>query len=350
MNDANPDSDFQHATPPLRETRLRVAVVGAGISGLICARTLLDHGLTVTVFQKSRGVGGRMATRRTAEGPPFDHGAQYFTVRDERFERYVKSWIQDGIVAPWEARICTLTDGRSEWSQETTSRLVGVPGMSTICRRLAKDLDIHFGRRVAAPESVHGRWRLRDVEGAELDMFDCVITSAPAPQSAELLAGAPALHEAARSVRVNGCWAALLAFDKSLAIPFDGAFVHDSLLSWIARNNSKPQRGNQESWVLHATPEWSNTRLEDEPDQVLPRLLDALWTATGAAPRTPIYAAGHQWRWAIPQDPLPTHCLLDSRVRLGACGDWCSGPRVEGAFLSGMAVAERVLAEVKSCG
>ena len=70
MNDANPDSDFQHATPPLRETRLRVAVVGAGISGLICARTLLDHGLAVTVFEKSRGVGGRMATRRTAEGPP----------------------------------------------------------------------------------------------------------------------------------------------------------------------------------------------------------------------------------------------------------------------------------------
>ena len=183
----DPDRYFQHATRPRREPRLRVAVVGAGISGLICARTLVDHGTDVVVFEKSRGAGGRMATRRTAEGAQFDHGAQYLTVRDGRFERYVKSWLQDGIVAPWESRIGTLTCGRWEGTRTTTPRYVGVPGMSAICRHLAADLDIQFGRRVAQPERDHGGWRLRDIEGEHLGVFDCVITSAPAPQSAELL-------------------------------------------------------------------------------------------------------------------------------------------------------------------
>lgn len=221
----DPDRFFQHATRPRREPSLRVAVVGAGISGLTCARTLADHGIDVVVFEKSRGAGGRMATRRTAEGAQFDHGAQYLTVRDGRFERYVKSWLQDGIVAPWESRICTLTCGRWEWTPKTTPRYVGVPGMGAICRHLAADLHIQFGRRVAPPERVHGSWRLRDVEGEHLGVFDCVITSAPAPQSAELLAIAPDLQQAARAVNMNGCWAALLVFDLSLGLPFDGAFL-----------------------------------------------------------------------------------------------------------------------------
>ena len=215
---------------------------------------------------------------------------------------------------------------------------------------MAKELEIRFDCRVVPPERDHGGWRLRDVSGAELGLFDYVITSAPAPQSAELLSGAPALQSAARSVRVNGCWAALLAFDKPLGLPFDAAFVHESALSWIACNSSKPERGGHESWVLHASPDWTNTCLEDDPDHVLPRLLDAFWTVIGAAPRTPIYAAGHRWRWAKPQEPLPTRCLFDSSLRLGACGDWCGGPRVEGAFLSGIAVADRVLADFESFG
>jgi hypothetical protein len=222
--------------------------------------------------------------------------------------------------------------------------------MSAICRHLAADLDIQFGRRVAPPERDHGGWRLHDVEGEHLGVFDCVITSAPAPQSAELLTGAPDLQQAAGSVSMNGCWAALLVFDQALELPFDGAFVHESALSWMARNNSKPQRGSQESWVVHASAEWTSTCLEDEPGEALPKLLDAFWQATAVTPRAPIYAACHRWRWALPPEPLPHRCLFDSALRLGACGDWCSGPRVEGAFLSGTAVAGRVLAEVETHG
>ncbi len=212
----DPDRYCKHTTRPLHQPRPRAAVIGAGVSGLICARTLLDHGVEVTVFEKSRGVGGRMATRRTVEGPRFDHGAQYFTVRDERFERYVKSWTQDGIVAPWEGRICSLIDGRPQWKENTTPRFVGVPGMSSICRHLAADLNIQFSTQVNAPERRENTWNICDVDGRHLGEFDYVISSAPAPQSAELLAGAPILQQQAKLTKMHACWAVMVSFDESL--------------------------------------------------------------------------------------------------------------------------------------
>ena len=331
----------------LHEPNVRVSLIGAGISGLVCARTLLDQGVLVTIFEKSRGVGGRMATRRTAEGFRFDHGAQYFTVRDERFERYVKAWMQDGIVARWEGRIGTLINGNLQQKQKTTPRYVGVPAMNSICRHLAADLNVEFDTRVAPPELHEGLWRVSDEQGQPMGEFDCVITSAPAPQSAELLVAAPHMQQMAQAITMTGCWAVMVAFDHSLGLPCDGAFVHESPLSWISRNDTKPDRASQpECWVLHASPEWSSQWLERQPHEVLPQLIDAFWQATGVAPRAPCFAASHRWRYAISPEPLENRSLFDSQLGLGACGDWCSGPRVEGAFLSGIVMADKVLSHI----
>jgi hypothetical protein len=313
----------------------------------MCARTLVDHGLDVTVFEKARGVGGRMATRRTDQGPRFDHGAQYFTVRDERFKRFVDSWIQDGIVAPWEGNICTLTRGQLQSKEKTTPRFVGVPGMNSICRHLGKELHIEFQTQVCPPTLENGLWRITSEDGRQFGEFDYFITSAPAPQSAKLLAAAPGLQQTATATKMDGCWAVMLACKDSLGLPFAGAFVHDSPLSWVARNDTKPKRGSDfENWVLHASPDWTNEHLEADPQQVTPQLVDAFWQATGLTPREPIYAASHRWRYALPPQPIEERCLFEPQSRVGACGDWCSGPRVEGAFLSGASLAGRVLTEL----
>jgi predicted NAD/FAD-dependent oxidoreductase len=337
---------------PLREDttrkptrpRPRVAIIGGGISGLICARSLVDHGLEVVVFEKSRGVGGRMATRRTEAGPTFDHGAQYFTARDPIFRRYVSAWLDVGVAAPWEGRIATLNNGTLEAQQKQETRFVGVPSMNAICRHLSAGLEAVFSTRVLPPQRDDKCWRISDEGGNHLGVFDYVITSAPAPQSAVLLASAPRLQQQARQTSLRGCWAAMLAFDVSLGLHFDGAFVHDSLLSWVARNNSKPQRcGAGDTWVLHASPTWSDTHLEDDVNTLLPKLVDAFWQATGVPRRDPSFLRGHKWRYAIPSEPLDSRCLFDAELQIGACGDWCNGPRVEGAFLSGLTVAARVI-------
>lgn len=319
----------------------KVAVLGAGVSGLACARELRRHRLRVHVFDKGRGPGGRISTRRT-EGFQFDHGAQYFTVRDWGFGRAVADWTAAGAVAAWRGRIRILEQGEIRDAEDDTVRYVGVPGMSALTRRLAGDLRIATGVGITTVEPHGGGFRLRAGDES-YGTFDAVVVSAPAPRAVELLTPVPELAAQASQVRMQPTWAVLLGYDQPLDLPFDGAFIYGSALSWAARNNSKPGRQGGEAWVLHAGHEWSRKHLEAEPEAVLHDLLQAFGDATGRSLPEPVYRTAHRWRYAAPVEPLEPRCLLSSGGRVGVCGDWCGGPRVEGAFLSGQALAEQML-------
>ncbi len=328
-----------------------IAIIGAGISGLISARLLRDAGCNVRVIEKSRGVGGRMATRRSGHGLRFDHGAQYFTVRDQAFKQYVDQWQTAGFVDEWRGEIVDLQAGSTQAKDHSTARFVAVPGMNAVCKHLAEGLDIAYQTRLLPPLRVGAKWHLQADDGRDLGEFDWVITTAPAPQSAELLAAAPHLQQQAAGTAMSGCWAAMLAFDMPLGLNFEGAFVHGSMLSWIAQKDSKTGRshgddGRSECWVLHASPDWTNQHIDDEAESVLPRLVDAFWEATHAVRQVPHFATAHRWRYAIPSTPLAERYLLDRELQIAACGDWCSGPRVEGAFLSGLALTQSLIATI----
>jgi predicted NAD/FAD-dependent oxidoreductase len=247
-------------------------------------------------------------------------------------------------VARWEGRIYTLNHGCVQDEQEATPRFVGVPGMNAICRHLATNLDIRLCTKVEPPSFDSHGWHLADEEGNRLGTFDCVVISAPAPQTAFLLRHVPQLQQRTSGVRMRCCWALMLSFDRSLGLAFDGAVVEDSPLSWIARNAGKPRHNQEdETRVAHASPEWSDRRLDDDAADVREALVEAFWRASGAKSRRPSYVACHLWRYAVPQQPLEDGCLYDADLQIGACGDWCRGPGVEDAFLSGMAMAGRVL-------
>lgn len=324
--------------------RLDVAVVGAGLSGLACARTLVDHGHRVQVFDKARGPGGRMSTRR-AETWRFDHGAQYFTVRDRRFAPWVDSWRRQGLVARWRGVVAVLEGGRTLARDEVTERFVGVPGMNAVCQHLAGGIDVAFETLVGAIERSDQRWRVVSGDDSDLGRFDVVVVSAPAPQTATLLEdAAPQLAARASESEMAPCWAVMAGFADSLDIGFDGAFVHGSPLSWVARNASKPERPAGEAWVLQASPEWSRQHLELQGEDVVDRLVEAFRDAVGGLESAPVYGVAHRWRFALPIEPLAAACLFDAELGLAACGDWCGGPRVEGAFLSGCAAAARIVA------
>ncbi|QDT05020.1 Deoxyribodipyrimidine photo-lyase [Rubripirellula lacrimiformis] len=230
----------QRVTTPIRSSMPSVAVIGAGMSGLICARTLSDVGYEVTVFEKSRGVGGRMSTRRVDDQLRFDHGAQYFTAGDDRFKRYVDSWVQDGVVQPWQGRIVDLQGGLIQdqtMDQEQKvgiKRWVAVPGMNAIGKHLAADLKVQFGIRVAPLSRLGDRWALSSDDGMEFGKFDVAIVAVPAGQAAKLMAEAPKLADRAGEVEMSGCWAVMLTLQSDSDIEFDAATVHQSPLSWIS--------------------------------------------------------------------------------------------------------------------
>ncbi len=330
---------------PIAAKLPRVAVVGAGVAGLICARTLSDHGIDVTVFEKSRGVGGRLATRRFDDHAlSLDHGAQYFTANDPRFTRYVHSWMQQGLVEPWLGRIVELRWGGEIVEEKTgTPRYVGVPGMNAIAVHLATDLTIRQPTKIERlTRSEDGRWLLIDEQGEHSGPFDVVLSNLPPAQSLPIIEASDFL-ETVRTVNMQPCWALMTVADSVAAVPFDGAFVNQGPLAWICRNDRKPGRGQTPCLVAHASPDWSTEHLENEPEWVRQQLHEALEQTVGISIPDARTQVVHRWRYSIAANPLSDDCLWDPVAGLGACGDWCAGSRIEGAFLSGMAMAGCVL-------
>ena len=316
----------------MTETGKRIAIIGAGMAGLACAARLGRAGRPVELFDKGRGAGGRMSTRRldTPLGQAgFDHGAQYFTARGASFLSQVERWAADGVVAPWPAA------GSDAW--------VGTPGMNAPVRALAADQAVSWGYPVEALSSDGGGWRLDGPHGRS-DRFDIVVAALPAEQAASLLAGHdPVLAATAAASRTEPCWTVMAAFDQRLPIAPD-SLRDQGPLGWAARNSSKPGRGALEAWVLQASPDWSRRHLEDAADTVCGALFEALQQSAGGALPSPIALAAHRWRFARSAVGADG-CLWSPKTGLGCCGDWLTGPRVEGAWDSGVALAEQLLAD-----
>lgn len=319
---------------------MRIAVVGAGIAGLSAARALKDRGHEAIVFERSPAPGGRVATRqvRHLEMPrglagaalAFDHGAQYFTVRDRRFSELAAGWERDRIIARWTGRLVSFDDEGWDDIEDGTARYVGTPGMQAIAVAMADQLEIRYGERVESLQPL-------------LDTFDRVMVSIPAPEAARLVAHLPSLAERAAAVRMQPCWVVMAAFEERVGARFDAAFVHGSPLGWIARNTSKPKRDwKVDAWVLHATNAWSQAHVDDDPEHVGSFLMEAFEDLVRAGLPRAFYATVHRWRYANADPPLAAGALDDAASRITLCGDWCLGSRVEDAFLSGLAAVDHI--------
>ncbi|MBX2820986.1 MAG: FAD-dependent oxidoreductase [Rhodothermaceae bacterium] len=320
---------------------MRVAIIGAGVAGLAAARSLQNNGINVTLFDKSRGPGGRMATRRI-DDLAFDHGAQYFTVRDDRFRRQVHLWLQEGIVKEWRGSIGSVKNGTVQKKSVSTVRYVGAPRMSAITRSMSARLDIKFKTRIIDSHFDGSHWEITDENQMTYGSYDALVITTPPTQALPFLDQSPALKREIECIIMQPCWAVMASFNRPLPLSSDGLFVEDSPLSWICRNNSKPGRPESESWVLHGSPEWSSDHLEKKPDEILPLLLTAFFEATGLKSVKPDFAKAHRWRYALAENPLTQEYFWDEENRLAVCGDWCNGSRIEGAYLSGVSAAGRL--------
>ena len=310
---------------------LKIAIVGAGMAGLSCAEALAGAGAAVTLFDKGRGPGGRMSTRRLetpAGDAMFDFGAQYFTARDPGFLAQIDAWRVQGVAARWPLA------GDDAW--------VGTPAMNAPLRALAERHDARFSHRVEGLVRTDDGWR---VLGADFtaDAFDAVALAIPAEQAAPILSlHAFDLAQAALRVRSQPCWTLMAAFADPLPLP---PVLRDrGAIAWAARNNARPGRQGPESWVVQAGPQWSTLHLEQSAETAGAHLLAALADAAGTALPAPIAQSTHRWRYALSAG-TDLGVLWSRPARIGACGDWLLGPRVECAWLSGQALAARILTD-----
>jgi predicted NAD/FAD-dependent oxidoreductase len=315
-------------------------VIGAGIAGLSCAGALRDANVAVTLMDKGRRPGGRVATRR-ADGMVFNHGAQFASARGPGFAALLR------------------ISAAAPWPEAGAGRFAFQPGMSALPAAIAEGLTVLTERHVAFLHWRGDAWDARHFPAAAMrpgeiantggdiaGPFDAVLVAAPAPQAAALLdtAGHAALSAAARTAVIAPCWAVMARFPS----PVDGPGVLRSKtapIAWAARESSRPGGlAGAETWTLHAGAAWSRTHLEDPPETVCAALLAEFRSMTGAPEAD--WSRAHRWRHALVETPVGQPSLWDSAARLGACGDWCLGGRIEAAFDSGASLATQVIAAV----
>ncbi len=320
-----------------------IAIIGTGIAGLSAARALKDAGHVVQLFDKSRGSGGRMSSKRSEAGA-LDLGAQYFTARDRRFVNEVQRWQANGWAAEWEPQLYNFQSGQLSPSPDEQTRWVGTPRMSAITRALLDDLPVEFGCRITEVFQGQQHWNLLDADGGNHGPFSHVIIATPAHQATALLAAAPKLASTAAGVKMDPTWAIALAFDTPLDTPMEGCFVQDSPLDWLARNRSKPGRdATPDTWILHATSAWSKQHLDLPKEAIIELLHGAFAELLHCSMPAPSFSLAHRWLYARPAAGHEWGVLADADLGLYVCGDWCLSGRVEGAWLSGQEAARRLL-------
>mgnify|MGYP005627738243 FL=1 len=312
----------------------KIAIIGAGLSGLSTAHFLKDHA-EITLFEKACDVGGRISTRR-AEPYFFDHGAQYFTARTKAFQDFIQPLINQGIIERWSARYVKFDSDqiieRKNWIDDEP-RYVGVPGMNKIAKHLAEGLNVHINTRIVSLKRGN-TWQLTDESGQLYSDFDWVISTAPSPQAAEFLPKKFKYYDDIKDVEMRACFSLMLGFSKNIPLEFEAAHVIHSDISWIAVNSHKPGRTDRFTLMVHSSEEYSEAHIDDDRETVMQHLMNETSNVIGHDVSIADYKTVHGWRYANNAKRENFHIFLDPDLKLAACGDWCLGGRVEGAFTS----------------
>jgi predicted NAD/FAD-dependent oxidoreductase len=309
----------------------KIAIIGAGVTAASCVRELSTTELEVDIFEKSRGAGGRMATRRLDDGITADHGAQYFTSDTSGFEMFIQEMVQSGNVVEWPVRddkIC----------------YVGSSHMNSPIKAALETHNLLSNHFVSSVERRENCWWLT-VNDIVFGPYDYVVSTVPAPQVAVIIADAKLGFEGALStVEIAPCWALMLVFEEPLVTNINHWRGDDEVVGWIGRNSSKPARNfPEDSWTIHASPSWSKSFLEITKEDAANILHQSFVDIIGSDIPQPVIKTAHRWRYAQTIKPLGNPYLSDASNTLFAGGDWCLGARVEYAFESGLAIAQAIL-------
>jgi renalase len=320
-------------------------VVGAGMSGLVAARELQAAGWRVIVLEKGREIGGRMATRRMGNGT-FDHGAQFFTVRSERFERLVAAWLEAGVVEEWTRG---FADAEGKHNDDGHPRYRGSEGIDSVPRHLTRGLEVRTSERVVEVSVRDNSWEARSESGAR-EVGAVLLLTAPVPQSLALVGSDDfeLPHDVRRkleSISYDPCLALMALLDGPTGVPEPGGMqIKGEPLDWIGDNQRK---GISEASAItvHAGPAWSRERFEADEAEITASLLSFAGEQLGVdlAPRT-VQTSISRWRYSWVTQPHTEPCLVASKEPpLLFAGDAFGGAKVEGAALSGLAAAGRLL-------
>jgi len=321
----------------MTEKPIDLLVIGAGIAGLLAARELTDkHHWRVAILDKSRGVGGRMATRRDGEAT-YDHGAQFFTVREPRFRQYVDQWLEAGLVETWFDQMA---------NESPIIRFAAKPSMTAIAKRLVTGLEMHRQAKVVSAQHANGQWTLTTEDGQHYRAPRLLI-NAPVPQALEILqAGKIALppsdEEFLHSIRYAKNIAAMVELDRPSGLPSPGRIKFDDPepIAWLGDNQQKGVSAKP-AVTIHSGPEFAEKYFDAPDDERLHLLVEA---AKPYLHGNVVNVKGHHWKFAHRLTEHDRDFYANHELGLWMAGDSFNAPRVEGAAMSGLLAADDLAA------
>ena len=306
------------------------AIIGAGMAGIAAARALNRNGHKLALFDKSRGIGGRLATRRS-DTWRFDHGCPHFLAKDDRFQGFLDDLKRADILSDWQA------GGR-----------IGQPGMSAAARAALGSLPVTGQAEITDIAQTPDGWRLSDrngpIDAVDNGAYGAVILALPSPQIIPILARAGITVAALQKVIYAPCWTLMLGFESPLGLSAAVQHIADGPLEKIIDEGSKPDRAA--SVVVHASAAWSRQNLERDKADIADHMLQLFQAATGIT-TPPVFISAHRWRYANVEKSTAQPFIWDPARRLGLAGDWANGGKidigVEAAFLSGHDLATAMI-------
>lgn len=322
----------------------RIAIIGAGVSGLVCAQKLKNHA-EVVLYEKARGVGGRMSTRY--DDPfYFDHGTQCFTARSKEFQEFLNPLIEDGVIAKWIGNVVNLEIGKRItkrlWSEH---HLVATPNMNSLCKKLSEGLDIRLKVEVSPLKQKQSRkWLLHDNEGNKLGKYDWVISTAPPAQTINLFSIALPKNTAIHKASMQGCYAIMIGFNKPWNKDWIAAKVHNNPIKWISINSTKPGRNNNiTAIVVHSRNDWAEKHMDEDINEVQKFLIQQFESVTGISTIDAVTISTHRWKYAIVKNTQNTGFYIDSKQFVAANSDWAYTSRIEEVWFNANKLANNLL-------
>jgi renalase len=320
----------------------KIAIIGGGISGISLADHLKDLA-SIQIFEKSRGIGGRMSTRYTDDFQ-FDHGAQFFTARSEKFQKFLEPFIKRDIVNEWLPKIFTLEVGEKPFKRDWLEpHYTAVPKMNTLCKTIAVKHDVYLKIEIASISQEPAGWFLIDSDNGRHGPFDWVISSAPAPQSAKLLPSYFKHYDDISAIKMQGCYSLMIGLPDDLNLDWQVAKIKNSPIVWMAVNSSKPLCDTGYSLLIQTSNKWAQSHIDDDQDEVKSFLLAEVEKLLQKDLCNIDYISLHRWRYAntiVDDNQENQGHLLDEINNLAACGDWCIKGGVESAYLSALSLAK----------
>ncbi|MDX1588830.1 MAG: FAD-dependent oxidoreductase [Oleiphilaceae bacterium] len=315
--------------PPIR----RVAIIGSGMAGLTMAISLQAQGIEVTVLEKSRGPGGRLASKRVPGGS-VDIGAQFFTIRNEAFRQFLDQYAGRDSYRQWTGVLFHEQQPGLPTPYHAAQRYVGVPRMTAVSRALSRHVPVQYQIRADRVVRMQQQWQILEESGHSHGPFDGVVITAPPEQARELVRELPQVKQALQDFAMLPTWSLAMKFREPLRLSFDGMSLKDGLLGWVARDASKPERDSGEWWVVHASSDWSEAHQDDDAPSVEAAMTRA-FAERFSHGQTPESVVSHRWLYARPaSSETDSGFAAFQDSRLAFCGDWLNGGRVEGAWES----------------